>query len=92
MVCMEWLRFPVMLSNWEGGCYALLTGKMSSKGLVSLESEIGYISTWFCYPVELLKFSSSLPKTLTSNIMKHLLCTLTVYFRRSLVVHVTFRT
>lgn len=69
-----------MLSNWEGGCYALLTAKMNSMGLVTLESEIGYVSTFFCYPLELLKFSSSLPKTLSSNRVERLLWSLSVYF------------
>lgn len=45
------LTFPVILSNWEEGC-ALLTGKMSFKGLVNLESEIGCVSSLSCYPVE----------------------------------------
>lgn len=70
----------MMQSNWEGGYYALLTGKMSSKGLVNLESEIGYVFALFCYPVELLKFSSSLPKTLPCNRAEHLLCSLSMYF------------
>lgn len=81
-----------MLSNWEGECYALPTGKMSSKGLVSLESEIGYVSVLFCYFVELLKFFSSLSEMLISNRVGHLLCSLSLYCRSSLVVRVTFRT
>lgn len=81
-----------MLRNWEGGCYALLTGKMHSKRLASLESEIAYVSVLFCYSVELLKFSSSLPKMLTSNRVERLHCSLSLYCQPSLVVHVTFRT
>lgn len=68
------------LSNWEGECYARLTAKMNSKGLVSLESEMGYVAAVFCYPMELLKFSSSLPKTLASNRVEQSICLLSMYF------------
>jgi len=44
-----------MLTSWEGGCYALLTVKMSSKCLVNLQSKIGDVAALFCCPVELLK-------------------------------------
>lgn len=44
-----------MLTNWEGGCYALLTVQMSLKWIFDLDSKTGNVSALFCGPVELLK-------------------------------------
>lgn len=50
-----------MLINWEGGCYAFLIGKISSKGLVNLESEIG------CFHFVLLSCGVTEPFFLSSQ-------------------------